>query len=214
MSADSARAPVAVAVFASGGGSNLQALIDHFNANDSPVARIELVISDRAQAGALERARRAGIAAHHVAVKDRAAEAIAAEQLRLLEQHRIGLIALAGYLKLVPGEVVRRYAGRIVNIHPALLPKFGGPGFYGMRVHQAVIDAGERISGATVHLVDEEYDRGRILAQSEVPVLPGDSAETLAARVLDAEHRLYPEVIEALASGRESAARIIDRANS
>ena len=202
-----------IAVLASGGGSNLQALIDHFNANDSKVARVALVISDRGQAGALERARRAGIAAHHVATKDRAPDAVARELLGLLEQHRIELIALAGYLKLVPAEVVRRFRDRIVNIHPALLPKFGGPGFYGARVHQAVIEAGERVSGATVHLVDEEYDRGRILAQAEVPVLEGDDAATLAARVLDAEHRLYPAVIEAIASGREPGARIIDRTN-
>jgi phosphoribosylglycinamide formyltransferase 1 len=208
---DDARGPLPIAVLASGGGSNLQALIDHFNANESAVARVALVVSDRAQAGALERARRAGIAAHHVSTKERAPEAVAADLLELLDRHRIGLIALAGYLKLVPAEVVRRYAGRIVNIHPALLPKFGGPGFYGARVHQAVIAAGERVSGATVHLVDEEYDRGRILAQAEVPVHAHDTAEALAARVLEAEHRLYPAVIEALAAGREPATHVVDR---
>ena len=194
------RRPLPIAVLASGGGSNLQALIDHFNASGSPAARVALVVSDRAEAGALERARRAGIPARHVAVKGRAAEDVGAELIRLLEQHDIGLVALAGYLRLVPAEVVRRYAGRIVNIHPALLPSFGGPGMYGARVHQAVIAAGVAVTGATVHLVDEEYDRGRILARWPVPVMPDDSAESLAARVLAVEHVLYPVVVEWLVS--------------
>ena len=201
MSGGAARVPVPIAVLASGGGSNLQALIDHFNAAESPVARVALVVSDREAAGALERARRAGIAARHVPTKARAPEDVAAELIDLLAAHRIGIVALAGYLKLVPAQVVKRFAGRIVNIHPALLPRFGGPGMYGSRVHQAVIDAGENVSGATVHLVDEEYDRGRILAQAQVPVLPDDTADTLAARVLEAEHRLYPLVIEEMAAG-------------
>ena len=195
-----ARAPVPVAVLASGGGSNLQALIDHLDGKGSTVARVALVVSDREEAGALERARRAGIPAQHVATKGRAPEAVAEELLALFERHRIGLVALAGYLKLVPAEVVRRYAGRIVNVHPALLPKFGGPGFYGMRVHRAVLEAGETVSGPTVHLVDEEYDRGRILAQSRVPVRGDDTPETLAARVLEAEHALFPAVVEELAA--------------
>ena len=196
-----ARDPVAIAVLASGGGSNLQALIDHFAG--SSVARVALVVSDRPQAGALERARRAAIDARVLDVKGRPAADIAREMLELFDAHGIGLVALAGYLKLVPVEVVRRYAGRIVNIHPALLPAFGGAGYYGARVHEAVLASGATVSGPTVHLVDEEYDRGRVLARWPVPVLPGDTAEALAARVLAAEHVLYPVVVEWLARGGE-----------
>jgi len=119
--------------------------------------------------------------------------------LELLRQRHVDLIVLAGYLKLVPPAVIAAYRDRIINIHPALLPSFGGPGMYGLRVHQAVLASGVKVSGCTVHLVDEEYDRGPILAQSRVPVLPGDTAETLAARVLEAEHRLLPAVVRAAA---------------
>ena len=120
-----------------------------------------------------------------------------------LERHGADLLVLAGYLKLVPAEVIDRYRGRILNVHPALLPAFGGLGMYGRRVHEAVLASGARQSGATVHLVDEVYDRGAILGQARVPVLPGDDPETLAARVLEAEHRLLPAaVLAAAAAGR------------
>lgn len=192
--------PLSIAVLASGGGSNLQALLDRFNAKDSSEARVALVISDREEAGALERARRARVPGHVIATKGRAQAEIAGELLTTLHEHDVGLIALAGYLKLVPAEVVRAFRERIVNIHPALLPAFGGPGFYGMRVHEAVIESGATVTGPTVHLVDEEYDRGRILAQWPVPVFAADTADALAARVLAVEHVLYPAVIEAIAS--------------
>ena len=117
----------------------------------------------------------------------------------MLEAARIDLLVLAGYLKLVPPDVVRRYQGRIINIHPALLPDFGGPGMYGARVHRAVLASGAGESGATVHLVDEMYDRGPILGQARVPVLPGDTAESLASRVLDVEHQLLPAAVLAAA---------------
>ncbi|HEX6588539.1 MAG TPA: phosphoribosylglycinamide formyltransferase [Longimicrobiales bacterium] len=199
---------MAIAVLASGGGSNLQALIDRFNATSRAAARVELVISDRADAGALERARRAGIPARVVATKGRASGEVAREMLDALGEHGIQLVALAGYLKLVPAEVVRAFRERIVNIHPALLPAFGGAGYYGMRVHEAVIESGATVSGPTVHLVNEEYDRGRILAQWPVPVFAGDTADALAARVLAVEHVLYPAVIEAIAGdGLASRAR-------
>ena len=201
MSRDGTRAPVPIAVLASGGGSNLQALIDHFNARDSSVARVALVLSDRPDAGALARATRAGIPAAVVPVKGRTPEEVGQDMLARCDEYGIALVVLAGYLKLVPAEVVRRFAGRIVNVHPALLPKFGGPGMYGPRVHQAVLAAGDTMSGPTVHLVDEEYDRGRILAQWPVPVVAGDTPETLAARVLEAEHVLLPVVVEGLAAG-------------
>ncbi len=189
-----------LAVFASGGGSNLQALIDRFNRPDSTApVRVALVISDRADAPALERARRAGIEATHIQVNGRPAELSTREMLAALESADIDLIALAGYLRLLPAAIVKRYPDRIVNIHPALLPRFGGKGMYGLKVHQAVLAAGEKESGATVHFVNENYDEGDIIAQRKVPVLPDDTPESLAARVLTVEHELLPDTIEELA---------------
>jgi phosphoribosylglycinamide formyltransferase-1 len=121
------------------------------------------------------------------------------EMLRILDEHRIEVICLAGYLKLVPADVVRRFENRMLNIHPALLPKFGGKGMYGIRVHEAVIAAGESESGPTVHIVDELYDHGRIVMQRRVPVLPDDTPEALQKRVLAVEHELYPEALKRLA---------------
>ncbi len=185
-----------VAAAVSGRGSNLEALL-HALGPAAP-ARVALVLSNRADAGAL------GIAADHgVPTQVLGNPADPAEWLAGLERHRIDLIVLAGYLKLVPAAVIARYRDRIVNVHPALLPAHGGPGMYGHRVHQAVLESGDRESGATVHLVDEAYDRGAILAQGRVPVLPGDSTERLAARVLEVEHRLLPAVVlAAAAAGR------------
>jgi phosphoribosylglycinamide formyltransferase-1 len=184
---------VRIAVFASGGGTNLQALLDRFDRDD--IARIVLVVSDRPDAGALERAERAGIRTAIIAVRDRDADDVAASMLRLLSDHDVQLIALAGYLRLVPPAVVNRFRNRILNIHPALLPSFGGRGMYGLRVHAAVLNAGCTVSGATVHRVDERYDEGGIIAQWPVPVKHDDTPETLAARVLRVEHILYPAVI-------------------
>jgi len=123
--------------------------------------------------------------------------------LAVLGASRADLLVLAGYIKLVPAEVVAAYRGRIINVHPALLPKFGGPGMYGSRVHEAVLASGDTESGATVHLVTEEYDQGGILAQARVPVLPGDTAESLASRVLGVEHQLLPAaVLHAAVAGK------------
>jgi phosphoribosylglycinamide formyltransferase 1 len=185
---------VRVAVLVSGGGTNLQALIDALGGASTPTApaRISRVISNRPDAGALERARRAGIPTTVLRDPQDPAELLAA----------IGdaqLVVLAGYLKLVPGAVVARFRQRMVNIHPALLPDFGGPGMYGRRVHEAVLASRATESGATVHYVDEHYDRGPIVAQRRVPVRPDDTADTLAQRVLAAEHALLPEVVMSLA---------------
>ena len=188
-----------LAVFASGGGSNLQALIDRFNSKSDSPLRVALVISDRQHAGALVRARASGIEAMHIQVTDRPAELATREMLAALDSADVDLIALAGYLRLIPPAVIKRYPERIVNIHPALLPKFGGKGMYGLHVHRAVLEAGEQVSGATVHYVDENYDRGRIIAQREVPVLPSDTPETLSARVLAVEHELFPAALEQVA---------------
>lgn len=183
-----------VAVFASGRGSNLESLFQALEARRD--AAVVLVASDRADAVALERARSRAVQTAVVAPDD------ASGMLDLLGAARVDWIVLAGYLKRVPIEVVRRYRNRILNIHPALLPAHGGKGMYGERVHAAVLEAGESISGASVHLVDEEYDRGPVVAQETVEVKPGDTSATLAARVLEVEHRLLPAVVIAAAEGR------------
>jgi phosphoribosylglycinamide formyltransferase-1 len=201
--------PKRVAVLASGGGTNLQALIDHFNPAPAPAARVELVVGSRAGIVALERAARAEVPAVVLDAREPGAAPLAERMLAELERHRIDLVVLAGWLQLVPPVVVERYHGRMLNIHPALLPAFGGSGMYGKRVHRAVLDAGVRVSGATVHLVSDAYDEGRILAQWPVPVLAGDTPETLAARVLRVEHRLLPLAVEALARGTAPAAEVL-----
>src|SRR4051812_4504305 len=184
--------PSRLAVLASGRGSNLQAIIEHFdNLARERIAKVVLVASNRAEAPALLRAATASI---DIASFDAADDG--STLLELLRKFRVDLVVLAGYLKRIPPAVVREYSGRIINIHPALLPAFGGEGMYGARVHEAVIGSGASESGVTVHLVDDEYDRGTIVAQWRVPVDKSDSAESLAARVLAVEHVVYPRVIE------------------
>ncbi len=198
-------APLPAAVFASGGGSNLQSLLDHSESTEAPW-RISVVIANR-DAGVLMRARAAGIPTAVIPTKDRDPQDVGEETLSVLGTHAVDLVFLAGYLRLLPPAVISAFRNRILNVHPALLPAFGGKGMYGMHVHEAVLASGARVSGPTVHLVDEEYDRGRILAQLPVPVLLGDTAEELAARVLAAEHRLFSivadHVARAVLEGRE-----------
>src|SRR6266566_5030793 len=187
--------PSRLAVLASGRGSNLQAIIDHFdNLSRERIAKVVLVASNRADSPALIRAATASI---DIASFDAADDGT--ELLDLLRKFRVDLVVLAGYLKRIPPLVIQEYAGRIINIHPALLPAFGGEGMYGARVHEAVIASGARESGVTVHLVDDEYDRGRIVAQWRVAVEKSDTAESLGARVLAVEHIVYPRVVEMLA---------------
>ncbi len=190
---------VRLAVFASGGGTNLQALIDRFHAAKESPVRIALVVTDREDSDALKRARNAGIYATVIEVGKRPVDFVARETLAALEGADIDLVALAGYLRLVPGPIIRRFRERVINIHPALLPSFGGAGMYGLHVHRAVIDSGCTVSGPTVHYVDEEYDKGRVIAQWPVPVAAGDTPESLAARVLEVEHMLYPAAVELVA---------------
>ena len=183
-----------IAAFVSGGGSNFVAVHDYQrDRGESAAGAVVLLVSNKSTCAALTRAADRGVACV-VLEQPRDGDAL----LALLIAHRIEVIVLAGYLALVPAAVTRAYRGRIVNVHPALLPAFGGPGMYGRRVHAAVIESGARISGASVHFVDEVYDRGAIIAQWPVPVFEEDSAESLAARVLRVEHALLPRVVELL----------------
>lgn len=187
-----------IAVFASGRGSNLQALYTYLERAGG--AEVVLVASDRAGSGALAWARDRDITTATLGSGGDDGTAI----LQLLASSRVDCVVLAGYLRLVPAEVVRAYRGRIVNVHPALLPAFGGPGMYGGRVHRAVLDSGVRVTGPTVHFVDEVYDHGAIIAQWPVPVFSDDTEAALAARVLRAEHLLLPRVAHLVALGRIS----------
>ena len=181
-----------VAVLASGSGTNLQALLD--TCRPPQPASIALVASDKPAAGALARAEAAGIPTH--VITDPTDGKVIVDALR---DAAVDLVVLAGYLKLVPVDVVRAYEGQMINIHPALLPAFGGTGMYGIRVHRAVLEAGATVSGVTVHLVNEEFDKGKPLAQWPVPVNDGDIPETLAARAQEVEHQLLPAVVLAAA---------------
>ena len=190
-----------VAVFISGGGTNLQSLIDAARAGTLQ-AEIALVVSSRKKAYGLQRATDAGIESFVFRIKAyETPQAAEQDLMKQLANHHIDYIALAGYLSLLPAAVVRAYRHRIVNIHNALLPKYGGKGMYGHHVHEAVLAAGDLESGPTVHVVDEIYDNGQILEQVRVPVLPDDTADTLAARVLKEEHKLYPRVLQKLIKG-------------
>ncbi len=187
-----------IATLASGGGTNLRALLSHLAAlGDKRAGDVVLVAGDNPAAGALERANDHGIAAVPLDQAGRTTGLLA-----LLREHQVDLVVLAGYMRLVPADVVAAFRGRIVNVHPALLPSFGGQGMFGHHVHEAVIAAGVRVSGATVHFVDEQYDRGAIIAQWPVPVFADDGAEALARRVLQVEHLIYPRVVQAVADGR------------
>ena len=190
-------APLVLGILASGRGSNLQAILDAIVAGRCP-ARVAVVVSDRKDAPALDRARRAGIRAVHLdphAFPDRVAfdGAVAA----VLGEHGVALVCLAGYMRVLSPEFVRRYRARILNVHPALLPAF--PGLHAQR---QALERGVRVAGATVHVVDEGVDTGPIVLQGAVPVLDGDTEETLSARILVEEHRLYPEAIRLFAEGR------------
>lgn len=193
---------VRIAVLVSGGGTNLQALLDGMNPEES-TGRIVLVVSNRRGAYGLERARNAGIEAVYIGRgnymesenRDRA-------MLEALESHNIDWVVLAGYLDILPPIVTQKYARRILNIHPSLIPAFCGRGYHGLKVHEAALERGVKISGATVHFVDEGADTGPILCQETVPVLPEDTAEALQQRVLAIEHRLLLESVKAAAEKR------------
>lgn len=184
-----------IVVFASGSGTNFQSIIDACKKGEIP-ARIAGLITDKENAGAIERASREGIPARCIRPTD--FEDINEYCLSLLDQLRewsTDLITLAGYLKKIPDCVIAEFPDRILNIHPSLLPKYGGKGFYGIRVHEAVLSAGESESGCTVHIVTEEFDKGPVLGQITVPVHNDDTPAKLGKRILEKEHLLYPQVI-------------------
>jgi phosphoribosylglycinamide formyltransferase-1 len=180
----------------SGGGTNLQAVMDAVEKGEIRDAEIVLVISGKNDAYALRRAEKRGVPTF-IAGKTEWPDPVRREEaiVKALKQAKTDLVVLAGYMDILPPSVVHAYAGRIINIHPSLIPKFCGLGFYGKRVHQAAIDAGETESGATVHFVDEGVDTGPIILQRKTPVLPDDTADTLAARVLKIEHQILVEAI-------------------
>lgn len=186
-----------IAVLVSGGGTNLQALIDAQKSGILHSGRIELVLSNRADAFALTRAAQAGILAEAIAEKN--ADLLCEKMLLVLREKKIDLIVLAGFLAILTPKFVAAYEGRIINVHPALLPKYGGKGFYGLNVHRAVLAAGEKESGATVHFVTAGVDQGEIISQKRVAVLAGDTPESLQQRIMEqAEWILLPRVTEEL----------------
>jgi phosphoribosylglycinamide formyltransferase-1 len=196
---------VKIMVLVSGGGTNLQALLDAqkngaFGSGGSG-GKIALVVSDNPGAYALERAKAAGVNAaveepDKSIPRDERRQELSDRVLKLAETYHIDLVVLAGFLSILKGDIVRRYSGRIINLHPSLLPKFGGDGMYGGRVHRAVLDAGEKESGCTVHLVDAGVDTGPILLQRKVPVLSGDTPDTLAERIHAEEHIAIVEAVK------------------
>jgi phosphoribosylglycinamide formyltransferase-1 len=207
-----------IVVLASGAGTTFQALVDAFpprggtassrDAAPSPAssgdagASIVALVCNTPGALALERARCAGIPAVLIDHRSRSTEAFEADLTQAIESFSPDLICLAGFLRILTPAVIARFHGRLLNVHPALLPAFGGKGMYGERVHRAVLDAGVTVTGCTIHLVTEVPDGGPIVAQRSVPVLPGDTPERLAERVQAEERRLYPDVVRWWASGR------------
>lgn len=183
-----------IAIFASGSGTNAQAIIEHFEANNS--ARVALVLSNKPDAYVLSRAKKHDIKTYVFTIKTLRENP---EQIiEVLERHKIDLIVLAGFMALIPELMVEKYPHRIVNIHPALLPAYGGKGMYGDAVHQAVIQGGESQSGITIHYVDQHYDSGGIIFQTTTPVLTHDTPQTLAHKIHQLEYKYYAQVIEQL----------------
>jgi phosphoribosylglycinamide formyltransferase-1 len=194
-----------IAAFASGRGSNLEAILNNIQKGNLRNARIVLVISNNSKSGSMELAQRRGIETVHLSSKTHPDPTEYKETLlKYLTSRDIELILLAGYMKLLPLAVVRAFPNRILNIHPALLPRHGGKGMYGLAVHGSVIEAGEKESGVTIHYVNERYDEGAVIQQRKVPVLPDDTPESLAARVLEVEHDLYWRVVDSIINSAEA----------
>lgn len=190
-----------IGVLASGGGTNLQAIIDACERNEID-GTVAVVISDKPDAFALERARRKGIPAVHISPMGLKREEHERLVHEALAKHGVELVVLAGYMRILTPWLIDRYSGRMMNVHPAQLPSFGGEGMYGEHVHKAVIDHGCKVSGCTVHFVGTEVDGGPIILQESVPVMEDDTPETLANRIHPLEHRLYTKAIALYAAGK------------
>jgi len=191
-----------IAIFASGSGSNAEAIM-RARKEKRLSAEIGLVVTNKANAGVIQRADAHNTPYIVLNKKDFINEDEYIDSLSsILDEHAVDFVALAGYLQMIPARLVSKFRNRITNIHPALLPSFGGKGYYGHRVHQAVLEAGCKVSGVSVHIVDEEYDRGLIIAQKSVPVLEDDDADSLAKRILIEEHKIYPATLQLFAEGR------------
>lgn len=192
-----------LAFFASGGGSNFQAILNRIQSGELKDARAALLITNNSKCGAVEKAHAANVPVVHLSGQTHAdPQAFTEAMVQALKAHDIQWIVLAGYMKRVPDAVLNAWPNRVINIHPALLPAFGGPGHWGHHVHEAVIQAGVRVSGATVHFVDSVYDHGQIIAQRPVRVFSNDTPDDVAARVLKQEHDLYWRVVDALVHSR------------
>jgi phosphoribosylglycinamide formyltransferase-1 len=185
-----------VAIFASGKGSNADNICSYFKGHAA--VKISIIVSDRKEAGVFQVAEKHGVPSLYI---NKSGWQDATLLCSTLKEYRIDLIVLAGFLKLIPGQLLQEYAGRIINIHPALLPKYGGHGMYGHHVHEAVYHAGEKETGITIHYVDEHYDSGDIIFQAVVSLNNGDDPETIAARIHQLEMKYFPEVIEKLLTG-------------
>ena len=192
---------IRIGVLASGGGTNLQAMIDACDRGEID-GDVVVVICNVPEALALERARKHGIEAFSFPHEGITREQHEADLISCLDQHRVNLVCLAGYLRMLTPMFINKYAGKLMNTHPALLPSFGGKGMHGLKVHQAVLDYGCKVSGCTIHFVTLEVDGGPIILQKGVPVLEDDTAETLQERVLKEEHKLYPRAIQLFAQGK------------
>lgn len=186
-----------IVFFASGSGTNFQSVIDAAESGRLD-AEITGLITNKPDIGAIERAKEASIPVRIIDPRYKTSDEHANELLEALAEFLPDLIVLAGYLQKIPDKVIDRYSGKIINIHPSLLPKYGGKGFYGMHVHRAVIESGDPESGCTVHYVDTIYDNGSIIRQKRVSVAPGETPESLAAKILKEEHKLLPETINQL----------------
>ncbi|MFQ9515728.1 MAG: phosphoribosylglycinamide formyltransferase [Eubacterium sp.] len=193
-----------VGVLVSGGGTNLQAIIDAIKCGDITNAEIEVVISNKKDAYALTRASENGIKAESVCIKDyESRDAFNKALIERLDSYDLDLIVLAGFLVVLPPELIQKYRNKIINIHPSLIPSFCGNGFYGLRVHEKALERGVKVTGATVHFVDEGTDTGPIIYQKAVEVLPGDTPEVLQKRVMEqAEWKILPKAIDDIANGK------------
>ena len=193
-----------IGFLASGNGSNMQAIIDACKSGTLK-AEPSLVISNNSDSGAIKRAKQENIPFYHLSEKNQGStEDLDQAIIKALDKHLVDIVVLVGYMKKVGPKLLSCYKGRVLNIHPALLPKFGGEGMYGINVHQAVIDAREKESGVSIHIVDENYDTGPVIAQVKVLVKPDDTPEILAARILKQEHIIFPETLQKIAIGEIS----------